>query len=57
MSKAEKDKQSKKVLIGFTDKDAKTIERAAKLCDTKRATFIQDAAVFHAEKMIAEASK
>jgi uncharacterized protein (DUF1778 family) len=42
--------------VGLSLEEAETLDRAAELCATPRATFIRDAALYHAEQLI-EADK
>ena len=41
------------ILVGCTEAEAKTLERAAKACDMPRAQFIREASLAHASKCLA----
>jgi uncharacterized protein (DUF1778 family) len=47
----------KPVLIGLTSGEHATLTQAAEICETPRSTFIRDAALYHAEKIISKAGK
>jgi uncharacterized protein (DUF1778 family) len=39
-------------LVGLSKAECLTLDKAATLCATPRATFIRDSALYHAEKLL-----